>query len=84
MVTGDQTQAEEFNIAIDLLNKYKKDKDFIKKDVNKTKKKIDEMFEDLGVEDDHVDLKDRRKDVKAKTAKTYDPSVTIYERHKQV
>ena len=49
MVTGDQEKAEEFNIAMDLLNKYQKDKDFFKKDSQKTKKRIDDLFEDLGV-----------------------------------
>ena len=41
VVHGDQEQAEDFQTAMSLLNKYQKDKDFFKKDVQKVKKEAE-------------------------------------------
>lgn len=38
IVSGDQETAEDFQTAMSLLNKYQKDKAFLKKDVDKLKK----------------------------------------------
>ena len=50
MVSGDQETAEDFQTAMSLLNKYQKDKTFLKKDIDKLKQEsafvLQEMSKD--------------------------------------
>ena len=79
VISGDQETAEDFQTAMQLLNKYQKDKEFLKKDVTKIKKEAAFILQE-------TDSAEETKKNSTKTAKgkPIDPSLTISERHKAV
>jgi len=79
VVTGDQETAEDFQMAMGLLNKYQKDKEFLKKDVTKIKKESAFLLQET---DSAEEVK--KNAPKPAKGKLIDPSLTMNERHKAV
>mgnify|MGYP001626789327 CR=1 FL=1 len=65
-----------------LLNKYQKDKDFLKKDMQKIKKEGEFVLHEMSKDPCEEVKKNREKPVNK--PRTIDPSLTMNERHKAV
>ena len=82
VVHGDQETAEDFQTAMSLLNKYQKDKAFLKKDVSKLKQESAFVMQEFAK--DPVEEVKRNQAKPCNKPRTIDPSLTMDERHKAV